>query len=83
MNDLFKSRSSVRAQLLSLLLPVICGSVAAQQIEERNIVVNATEDEFEDPGGYGQPQWAERSRASSDDEVIHSVAIRMFRGFSF
>ncbi len=43
----------------------------AQEATEHNVVVSAREsgEEFEEPGGYGQPQWAERSRASATTKL--------------
>lgn len=43
----------------------ICSEARAQDAAESNVHVTAAPDEFEELGGYGQPQWAERSRASA------------------
>ncbi|MDP9098383.1 MAG: hypothetical protein M3N48_05230, partial [Verrucomicrobiota bacterium] len=46
-------------------------ATGAQEVTEQNVVVAAREsgEEFEEPGGYGQPQWAERSRASATTKL--------------
>lgn len=43
---------------------VVSATASAEEFEERDVLVTASAQEFEEPGGYGQPQWAERSRAS-------------------
>src|SRR3979490_2449524 len=50
-----------------LLAALMSAGAGAQEATEHNVVVSAREsgEEFEEPGGYGQPQWAERSRASA------------------
>src|SRR3977135_3250330 len=52
---------------LCLLTAFVSARAGAQEATEQNVVVSAREagEEFEEPGGYGQPQWAERSRASA------------------
>lgn len=52
---------------LCLAATLCCARAGAQEATERDIIVSASEsgEEFEEPGGYGQPQWAERSRASA------------------
>ncbi len=53
----------------------------AQDAAERNVVVQAKADEFEEPGDYGQPQWAERSQASSTTKLYVLSAYEVFTGF--
>ena len=81
--DEFPVWRMMRAQRwLGMLLPlVICGSsAAAAEVEASNIVVKASGEEFEDPGGYGQPQWAERSRASSTTKLYVLSPYEFFVG---
>jgi len=67
--------------LFFLVALVICGtSAAAEEAEESNVVVKASGEEFEDPGGYGQPQWAERSRASSTTKLYVLSPYEFFVG---
>jgi hypothetical protein len=49
---------------------------------EQNVVVSAREsgEEFEEPGGYGQPQWAERSRASATTKLYVLSPYEVFVG---
>ncbi|MEP6938094.1 MAG: hypothetical protein ABI871_08495 [Chthoniobacterales bacterium] len=61
-----------RADGRNFTLPLLAGlavlsicSIARAQDTESSVHVSATADEFEELGGYGQPQWAERSRASA------------------
>ncbi len=46
------------------------------------MVVSAREsgEEFEEPGGYGQPQWAERSRASATTKLYVLSPYEVFAG---
>ncbi|MDP9254450.1 MAG: hypothetical protein M3O66_05870, partial [Verrucomicrobiota bacterium] len=73
----------IRAQFLPrILLPfLICTGAAAQEAREPDVTVNASEEEFEEPGGYGQPQWAERSRASSTTKLYVLSPYEFFVGF--
>ena len=74
-NDAMKrigyTRMQFRLWLLCLLLASVAASIRAQETTEQNVVVSAREsgEEFEEPGGYGQPQWAERSRASATTKL--------------
>jgi hypothetical protein len=54
----------------------------AQEASERHVVVSAAEagEEFEEPGGYGQPQWAERSRASATTKLYVLSPFEVFAG---
>ena len=74
----------VRFPLLSLCLLSFFFSarVGAQEATERNVVVSASEsrEEFEEPGGYGQPQWAERSRASATTKLYVLSPSEVFVG---
>src|ERR1700704_6055333 len=56
---------------LCLIAIFISARARAQEATERDVVVSAREsgEEFEEPGGYGQPQWAERSRASATTKL--------------
>src|SRR2546423_12226388 len=60
-----------RLWFLCLLIAFIAARARAQEPTEQSIVVSAREsgEEFEEPGGYGQPQWAERSRASGTTKL--------------
>jgi len=51
--------------IVASLTLLVCGSASGQDATEREVNVSAAADEFEELGGYGQPQWAERSRASA------------------
>lgn len=55
----------------------------AQDVTARQIVVSGAEagEEFEDPGGYGQPEWAERSRASATTKLYVLSPFEVFFGF--
>jgi len=69
-----------------LLSPFVAGFIAltsgAREAEERHVVVSAAEagEEFEEPGGYGQPQWAERSRASATTKLYVLSPFEVFAG---
>lgn len=54
---------------------------AEERMDER-VVVSAAEsgEEFEEPGGYGQPQWAERSRASATTKLYVLSPWEVFLG---
>ena len=72
----------MRAQLLSGTLAVlfICANAVAQETAAPNVEVNASADEFEELGDYGQPQWAERSRASTTTKLYVLSPYEMFAG---
>jgi hypothetical protein len=74
----------VRFRLLSLclLIALFCVRARAQEATEQNVVVSASEsgEEFEEPGGYGQPQWAERSRASATTKLYVLSPYELFVG---
>jgi hypothetical protein len=65
--------------LLAALIPLRAG---AEEATEQNVVVSAREsgEEFEEPGGYGQPQWAERSRASATTKLYVLSPYEVFLG---
>lgn len=57
-------------------------TLAAEPTAER-VVISAREsggEEFEEPGGYGQPQWAERSRASATTKLYVLSPFEVFVG---
>src|SRR5436305_12804487 len=64
------------------LLTVLMSAAAGAQATEQNVVVSAREagEEFEEPGGYGQPQWAERSRASATTKLYVLSPYEFFVG---
>ncbi|MGZ4967231.1 MAG: hypothetical protein ACXV97_08650 [Chthoniobacterales bacterium] len=72
----------------SLLVAILCASfissaLRAEEETERRVVVSgreAGEEEFEEPGGYGQPQWAERSRASATTKLYVLSPFEFFTG---
>ncbi|MEP6698453.1 MAG: hypothetical protein ABJB09_01860 [Verrucomicrobiota bacterium] len=64
----------------SLLYLFIGRNISAQEAVEHDVVVQASAEEFEDPGGYGQPQWAERSRASSTTKLYVLSPYEVFIG---
>lgn len=74
----------MRFRLLSLCLSAafISARAGAQEATEQNVVVSAREsgEEFEEPGGYGQPQWAERSRASATTKLYVLSPYEVFVG---
>ena len=69
--------------LLISLAAVAPSATVAQEAAEPHIVVRAADsgDEFEEPGGYGQPQWAERSRASATTKLYVLSPFEAFVGF--
>src|SRR5437868_5008924 len=71
--------SFVAYWLLTVLMSAAAG---AQEATEQNVVVSAREadEEFEEPGGYGQPQWAERSRASATTKLYVLSPYEFFVG---
>jgi hypothetical protein len=76
--------ASVRFRRLSLCLltAFITAQAGAEEAVEQNVVVSAREsgEEFEEPGGYGQPQWAERSRASATTKLYVLSPFEVFVG---
>lgn len=75
----------MRRLLLSLSSAVcLCGgfSAIAQEESARPVIVSAEREneEFEEPGGYGQPQWAERSRASATTKLYVLSPYEVFAG---
>jgi hypothetical protein len=71
-----------RLWLLCLLIAFIAARTRAQEPTEQSIVVSAREsgEEFEELGGYGQPQWAERSRASATTKLYVLSPYEVFVG---
>lgn len=73
-------------RLLLLLALCICSGPIARAAEEdtdREVVVSGREagdEQFEEPGGYGQPQWAERSRASATTKLYVLSPFEVFAG---
>src|SRR3977135_2370950 len=67
---------------LCLLTAFVSARAGAQEATERDVVVSAREsgEEFEEPGGYGQPQWAERSRASATTKLYVLSPYEFFVG---
>src|SRR3982074_1312493 len=65
-----------------LLAAFMSATARAQETTEQNVVVSAREsgEEFEEPGGYGQPQWAERSRASATTKLYVLSPFEVFVG---
>lgn len=54
----------------------------ADEASEQRVTVNGSEpgEDFEEPGGYGQPQWAERSRASATTKLYVLSPSEVFVG---
>lgn len=76
---LFGMRSAQR--LLSVLAPLLLAATArAQEPVEREVEVHGQASEFDEPGGYGQPQWAERSQASSTTKLYVLSPYEVFVG---
>ena len=71
-----------RSLLITFIFAGIPVAAHAQETAERHIVVSAAEsdEEFEEPGGYGQPQWAERSRASATTKLYVLSPFEVFVG---
>ncbi len=69
----------MRCWLICAVL-LVSHHAAAQETAERDVVVTASGEEFEDLGGYGQPQWAERSRASSTTKLYVLSPYEFFAG---
>src|SRR2546423_13551294 len=65
-----------------LLAALMSAAARAQETTEQNVVVSARQsgEEFEEPGGYGQPQWAERSRASATTKLYVLSPYEFFVG---
>ncbi len=57
-------------------------ALRAEDEHESRVVVSGREagEEFEEPGGYGQPQWAERSRASATTKLYVLSPFEVFLG---
>lgn len=73
----------MRARLLLLFIVGAAASALAQEAnEQQRVVVSDREagEEFEEPGGYGQPQWAERSRASATTKLYVLSPFEVFLG---
>ena len=68
------------APLAAALIPLVAAE--QQAATEQRVVVSGTEsnEEFEEPGGYGQPQWAERSRASATTKLYVLSPYEVFVG---
>ena len=68
--------------LTAIAVTVIVTAAQALERTEREIVVSAADagEEFEEPGGYGQPQWAERSRASATTKLYVLSPFEVFVG---
>ena len=68
--------------LASLAVALVTITAPAQETTEQHVVVSAGEslEEFEEPGGYGQPQWAERSRASATTKLYVLSPFEVFVG---
>src|SRR5438270_12694917 len=68
------------APLAAALIPLVAAE--QQAATEQPVVVSGTEsnEEFEEPGGYGQPQWAERSRASATTKLYVLTPFEVFLG---
>lgn len=71
---------SIPFWLVSLAVLLGGERLAAQEANERDVVVTGSAEEFEEPGGYGQPQWAERSRASSTTKLYVLSPYEVFMG---
>ena len=70
-----------RQFFLALVLPLfICARVSGQEAVEHDVVVHGEADEFDEPGDYGQPEWAERSQASSTTKLYVLSAYEVFVG---
>ncbi len=69
--------------LLSLLaVGFVSEAPAVEETTEPNIVVKAADpDEFEDLGGYDQPQWVERSQVSFTTKLYVLSPYEFFVGF--
>lgn len=67
---------------LCLFVALISTLAGGEEATERNVVVSARNsfEEFEEPGGYGQPQWAERSRASATTKLYVLSPYEVFAG---
>lgn len=67
------------SSLAAALIPI---AGAAQEVTDQHVIVSAAEagEEFEEPGGYGQPQWAERSRASATTKLYVLSPFEVFVG---
>ena len=70
-----------RQFLLSLIMPLfLCSRAIGQDAVERPVVVHGEAGEFDEPGDYGQPEWAERSQASSTTKLYVLSAYEVFVG---
>lgn len=61
----------------------VSSRTVAEEATEQQIIVTGREsgdEQFEEPGGYGQPQWAERSRASATTKLYVLSPFEVFVG---
>ena len=58
----------------------LCENAVAQETAAPDVEVSASAEEFEELGGYGQPQWAERSRASTTTKLYVLSPHEVFAG---
>ena len=74
-------RASVPSFFFACLM-LVSASAFAQEATERHVIVSGDEpgEEFEEPGDYGQPQWAERSRASATTKLYVLSPFEVFVG---
>ncbi len=68
--------------VVALIVSTLPTKGRAQEATESNITVRAEEsgEQFEEPGAYGQPQWAERSRASATTKLYVLSPFEVFVG---
>ena len=59
---------------------LLCENAVAQETAAPDVEVRASAEEFEELGGYGQPQWAERSRASTTTKLYVLSPYEVFAG---
>ena len=66
--------------LILIIVPFLWTAAEAEEATEPDVTVTASREEFEELGGYGQPQWAERSRASSTTKLYVLSPYEFFAG---
>lgn len=74
---------SYRFLALILASALLAGRCFAAEEAAEPVLVSGREsggEEFEEPGGYGQPQWAERSRASATTKLYVLSPFEVFVG---
>src|SRR5712691_3694912 len=76
----FRGLKSAQRLLSILGALLLAAGAAAQEAVEPEVEVHGEANEFDEPGGYGQPEWAERSQASSTTKLYVLSPYEVFVG---